>query len=575
MRMGKENTFEKNKNFWFGTFFTILEGILAGCSYGAVYFVMLWIKEGTFHAAHIRMFVEALLLLFAVRFLIYGTGYTKSQIGGASVSKRIRLLLGDKLKKIPLKQFQKGHVGAYVNTMNSDVANYEKILTHNIGTIAKNVTLAATIIAAASAMYQPAGLILCVVGLLLIPNLLLSFRVVKVYGEAKNKVAAETVSGIVEYISGIQTLRVYGMCGEKNKAVTDAMRDYSEVCYRYEQKGIPVGFSYNMISWLSVPVIILLALEPFRSGEMGAVDFMMVAMLPILFIKLTTAISIDLFSYKNLLISKKNISSVMEEKEEQGKKDRLCAEHHDITFENVSFSYEKGEPVLKEVSFHVPEHKLTAVVGDSGSGKSTILNLISGYYEADAGKIRIGDKNIAEYTSEAVLDEISMVDQNVMFFNDSIKDNIRYANQKATDEEIKEACRRANCESFILKEKDGYDTKVGENGNHLSGGERQRLSIARAIVKDSPILLLDEATASLDIENEFAVKTAIANLLLQKKTVVMVAHTLSVIKKADQILVLEDGKIKESGTHEQLLEKNGKYKKMWEAEKKNLSVSGM
>lgn len=159
-----------------------------------------------------------------------------------------------------------------------------------------------------------------------------------------------------------------------------------------------------------------------------------------------------------------------------------------------------------------------------------------------------------------------MVDQDVMFFNDSIKDNIRYAKHNATDEEIMMACKEANCEEFIEKEKNGYMAEAGENGNKFSGGQRQRLSIARAIIQDRPILLLDEATASLDIENEYAVKTAIANLLKQQKTVVMVAHNLSVIKKADQILVLSQGKIAESGTHEELLLKNGKYKKMYEAE---------
>lgn len=566
MSTHSSNIFRKNKTLWTGTFLTIIEGILAGFSYCAVYFILMWLHEGIFNTEKIVKIVTGLIILFAVRFIVYGAGYTKSQTGGALVSKNIRLILGDKLKKIPLRKFQKGHVGEYVNVMNSDVTNYEKILTHNIGNIAKNVTLSITLIAVMMSMFLPAGLVMLGVCLLLIPNLWLSFRVVRVYGNEKNEVSARTVSEIVEYISGIQTLRIYGMCGKRNEAITQSMRRYSEVCYKYEEKGIPVGFAYNMISWISVPVVILLTMEPFRQGQLSAVDFIMTAMLPVLLIKLTSSISIDLFSYKNLMISKAKIIKIMNEDEEKGVDMPLSAGHYDIEFENVSFAYEKGNYILKDISFHIPEHKLTAIVGDSGSGKSTILNLISGFYQADNGKISVGGKDISRYSPKAVLGNISMVDQDVMFFNDSIKDNIRYAKHNATDEEIMMACKEANCEEFIEKEKNGYMAEAGENGNKFSGGQRQRLSIARAIIQDRPILLLDEATASLDIENEYAVKTAIANLLKQQKTVVMVAHNLSVIKKADQILVLSQGKIAESGTHEELLLKNGKYKKMYEAE---------
>jgi len=232
----------------------------------------------------------------------------------------------------------------------------------------------------------------------------------------------------------------------------------------------------------------------------------------------------------------------------------------------VSFSYVKGEPVLKEMSFSIPDRKLTAIVGDSGSGKSTILNLIAKYYDPESGEIDIGGQAIRYVNAEDVLDMISMVDQDTFLFNDTVRENIRHAKPSATDEEIEKVCKEANCDTFIRKMEKGYDTIIGENGNLLSGGERQRLSIARAILKNSPILLLDEATSSLDIENELAVKQAISNLLQENKTVVMIAHTLSVIKNADQILMVSGGKVAESGTHEQLLALGGKYSAMWSAE---------
>ena len=312
----------------------------------------------------------------------------------------------------------------------------------------------------------------------------------------------------------------------------------------------------------------LVTSKPWMLGIVSGVDYLMVAMMPMLLAKLYMTISVDLFGYKNMMISKRKIQAVVNEPEETGSMEPLHTATHEITFDNVDFSYVPGEPVLKHATFTVPDQKLTAIVGDSGSGKSTILNLIAKYYEATGGTISIGGKPINHVTAERVLEQISMVDQDVFLFDDTIRENIRHARPEATDEEIEAACREANCDGLIRRMEKGYDTPTGENGNLLSGGERQRISIARAILKNSPILLLDEATASLDIENELAVKQAIANLLKEKKTVVMIAHTLSIVKNADQILVVSDGKIAEAGTHDELLVKGGKYAAMWNAEQK-------
>ena len=266
------------------------------------------------------------------------------------------------------------------------------------------------------------------------------------------------------------------------------------------------------------------------------------------------------------MIAKKKIEKVMEEKEELQGSEVFQPKQYDIALEHVNFSYVDNEPILKDVNLTIEEGSLTAIVGDSGSGKSTILNLISKYYEPVSGTIKIGGQSIEKIGAEQVLQKISMVDQEVFLFDDTIRNNIRYARKNATDQEIEEACRQANCEEFILHMPNGYETMAGENGNQLSGGERQRISIARAILKDAPILLLDEATANLDVENELAVKEAIRNLLKKQKTVVMIAHTLSIIQNADKIVVIGKGGIVEEGTHEQLLSKNGKYAAMWKAE---------
>ena len=559
---------KKNRNFYIGVGGTVLEGLLSGSLFMLLYSVMQFLWSGQFDMNRVLVLTGMIVGIFLLRILIYSYGYTKAQIGGAEVSKNIRLFMGDHLKRIPLYRFTIGGTGDYINSITSDVNNYEKILTHKIGDLAKSFSLSLMLVVFVMTIYVPAGIILLTADLLLIPSLWLSFRMVRKYGNEKNAICAENVSSIVEYVSGIQTFRAYGVGGMKNKSVVDAMREFSRISFVYEAKVLPVGAGFSVLSWLACPLVIWVAYAPWAAGTLETVDYLLICMLPLFCAKLSNTIFVDLTSYKNLMISKNKILSVMKEPEETGSMKPFQTDTHDITFENVDFSYVSGEPVLQHASFTVPDQKLTAIVGDSGSGKSTILNLIAKYYEPTSGTISIGGQPINHVAAERVLEQISMVDQDVFLFDDTIRDNIRHARPNATDEEIEAACRAANCDGFIRKMEKGYDTPTGENGNLLSGGQRQRISIARAILKDSPILLLDEATASLDIENELAVKQAIANLLKEKKTVVMIAHTLSIVKNADLILVVADGKITEAGTHDELLAKGGKYAAMWNAEQK-------
>lgn len=566
--MRANNPFKKNLRFDLGIIFTVIEGILSACVYMTLYMLIDMLIHNNVTSQNLLNLTLLIIGIFLVRLVMYGFGYTQGQIGGGTVSKQIRLYLGDKFKKIPLARFTEGQVGTYVNTMTSDVKGYEQILTHKIGNLVKNISLSVMLVVFLCYLYLPAGLILIAVSLLFIPNLWLSFRIVKKYGTARNKICAEAVSSIVEYITGIQTLRVYNMSGVKNETTTSVLKDYSYISYKYEAMGIPVAFSFSILNWLSLPVVMLVASKPWLAGTLAGVDYLMVCMMPMLLAKMYMTISIDLFGYKNMMISKRNIQKVVDEPEEHGTMEKFNPTTHEICFKDVQFSYVQGEPVLKGINFCAENQKLTAIVGDSGSGKSTILNLISKYYNADVGEISIGGYAINDTAAERVLEEISMVDQDVFLFDDTVRENIRHARPDATDEEIETACKEANCDEFIRKMEMGYDTPIGENGNLLSGGERQRLSIARAILKNSPILLLDEATASLDIENELAVKQAISNLLKKKKTVVMIAHTLSIVKNADQILVVSGGQIIEHGTHEELLKKDNKYAAMWNAEQK-------
>ena len=566
--MEQYKPFQKNRNFYLGVGCTILEGLLSGCNFMILYLVMQMMLQKKFLLQPLLAITGLLAGIFLLRLLIYGFGYTQGQIGGAAVSKQIRLCLGEKIKKIPLSRFTQGQTGQYINTITSDVTNYEKILTHKVGDLAKNISLSLMLTVFVSTIWLPGGIIFLATDFLLIPAIWFSFRAVKKYGNRKNQISAENVSSIVEYVTGIQTFRAYGIGGTKNEAVTKAMKDFSDISYIYEANTIPPGSVLGALAWCSCPVIMLAASNPLLSGSMDLVTYLMLCMMPLFLAKLETTIYVDLTSYKNLTISKRQIVKIFNESEECGATEPFVSQNYDIEFQDIDFSYVPGEPVLEHISLHIPDQKLTAIVGDSGSGKSTILNLSAKYYEANGGTISIGGKPINHVAAERVLEQISMVDQDVFLFDDTIRENIRHARPNATDKEIEAACREANCDGFIRKMEKGYDTPTGENGNLLSGGERQRISIARAILKNSPILLLDEATASLDIENELAVKQAIANLLKEKKTVVMIAHTLSIVKNADQILVVSGGKIAEAGTHDELLAKGGKYAAMWNAEQK-------
>ena len=564
--MTDKKLFHKNHRFYCGLILTVLEGLLSGSNYIVIYAVIKMLYNGSVDIRNILLISCLIGAIFVIRLVIYSIGYTQSQVGGAEVSKNIRLGLGDKLRRVPLSGFTQKREGQYINIMTTDVNSYEQILTHKLAALVKNGVLSVIVTAFICVLYFPAAAILIFSLLLLVPEMWLSFRIVKKYGKEKNSVTSKAVGQIVEYIDGIRTFRSYGMGGTKNRNITDVMRKFSTVSYQYEAHSIPVNFTFNIVNWLTVPLVMWIGFIPWQSGDIHAISFLFLCMMPMILAKLTASISVDMFSYRNLLISKTNIQNVLAENEESKSKYVFSPKEHGISFYDVSFSYVKGEPVLKEMSFSIPDRKLTAIVGDSGSGKSTILNLIAKYYDPESGEIDIGGQAIRYVNAEDVLDMISMVDQDTFLFNDTVRENIRHAKPSATDEEIEKACKEANCDTFIRKMEKGYDTIIGENGNLLSGGERQRLSIARAILKNSPILLLDEATSSLDIENELAVKQAISNLLQENKTVVMIAHTLSVIKNADQILVVSGGKVAESGTHEQLLAMGGKYSAMWSAE---------
>lgn len=561
----RENVFQMSGKLKLSVAGVVFEGLLTGCNFLVLFQVLHLIFDKSVEFQDILRATWMLAVLFALRLILYMTAYTGSQIGGSDVSRKVRIAIGDKLKRIPLGLFTKNRTGFYINAATSEVGDYEQILTHKVADITKYSILLLMIGLYTCVLYLPIGVTVLISTLLVIPAMALSIHQIHIYGMKKNRAREENVSAITEYLTGSQTLRSYALVGKKNEAVTQAMKDYSDISYRYEKAILPIGFGFVYCSYIGLALAILLSVRGWLLGILDPAAVILLIMLPLFVGKVNMTLFIELTAYRNLMISKDKIGSIFAEQEEQAGDRSFKPEDSEIIFQHVDFSYVEGEPVLKDADFVIPRHSLTAIVGDSGAGKSTILNLISKYYVPQSGRILIGGRDIAKAPAEQVLSYISLVDQDVFLFNDTVRENIRYARRDASDAEIEQACRLANCDGFIRGMEKGYDTEIGENGNRLSGGERQRLSVARAILKNSPIILLDEATASLDIENELLVKQAVANLLKADKTVVMIAHTLPIVKNADKILVLDKGRIVESGAHEELKEAGGKYAAMWKA----------
>ena len=370
-----------------------------------------------------------------------------------------------------------------------------------------------------------------------------------------------------EYLQGIRVMKAYNLLGDRFVRLRNAFAELRRACIRQEALLGPFVLLSITIVRAGLTMMVLCGTYLLLGGELSILVFVLFLVVGSrVFDPLTSALT-NFTEFRYFSIAGGRILSLMNEPEMKG--ERKSPEAGDIRFEHVSFAYQDKE-VLHDITVTLPKNSLTALVGPSGSGKSTVMKLCARFYDPQQGRIFFDGMPMDEIAPESLMSHISMVFQDVYLFQDTIRNNIRFGKTDATDEEIIAAAKKACCHDFIMRLPQGYDTMVGEGGCTLSGGEKQRISIARAMLKDAQVILLDEATASLDPENEVEVQKAIDSLI-KGRTVIAIAHRLKTIKDADRIIVLDNGRIEEEGTHDELIRKEGLYAHLWEIQE---SISG-
>ncbi|SCM81445.1 ABC transporter related protein [uncultured Sporomusa sp.] len=509
-----------------------------------------WLSGGVMLAAVIVRCV--LRRLFVA--LQSGTGY--------EICARERINSGDRFKRFPMSYFTEGNLGNVTSAISVDLLFIEE---HGMGAMDKvvngymGILLGSLMLFAVDWRVALVSVAVCVLALLALNRLQ---TVGKEQSRIKQDQQARLTATVIEYVQGIAVIKSLNLAGDKAQAVKDTIESTRDHSIDYEEKFTPPSFRYQACFATGTALIVFLTTYFCFTGSM-TMPVMLMLLISAFYIYLSPQALAGLTAQIRVMEAGLNRYEVLKQVkiiDEDGQDSKL--DRFDIEFKDVTFAYEESE-TLKNISFKVPEKSMTALVGASGSGKTTIANLIVRFWDVQQGEVLVGGVDVKTLTCDSLLKNVSMVFQNVYLFNDTILNNIKFGKPDATYEEVVAAAKKARCHDFITALEQGYDTVVGESGSTLSGGEKQRISIARAILKDAPIILLDEATASVDPDNEQHIQMAISELV-RDKTLVVIAHRLSTIRNADQILVIDDGRLIQQGTHAELLQQGGQYGKLWE-----------
>ena len=508
--------------------------------------------------------LAAIAVSIVLRFIFsYGKNRLQESIG-YEVAAQDRIEIGERLKHVPLGYFSKVKTGDILATATTELGVLELQGMKMVDAVI-NGYISVFAIVCFLAFMSPLAALISLVGVGLSALALWGINRKSARLTPKAHEATERLAGaIVEYMRGLATAKSYGRENTAMEPMAEAIDDLSAKRIDIEYGFTPLNVAHlSAIKLTSVGVVAVAAFAAL-AGQMDLWVFIALALFSFTIFAGVENVSdsAHMLGDLNDILGKLEELKAAPVIDEDGQEVALT--HTDIEFDHVDFSYEKdGKQILRDVSFSIPEGTTCALVGPSGAGKTTIANLMARFYDVDGGCIRVGGRDVRELTCDSLLEDFAMVFQNVYLFDDTVAANIGFGRAGATREEIEEAARRACCYDFIMELPQGFDTRVGEGGAALSGGQKQRISIARALLKDAPIIILDEATASVDPENEALIQHAIVELTADK-TVVAIAHRLATIRNADQILVVDGGGIAQRGTHDDLMRQEGTYRRFVE-----------
>ena len=556
---GKENRHKFIRSIFLG----VLKAIFEAMKIPAIAVTLQGVLSGDLTVQHILLSFGIMLLSVAGNaFANYRSTMLQCEAGyGTCADKRIEI--AEHLKYLPMGYFNRNSLGYITSVATNSMEALADVATRVVMMVTQGILTTIFVVLMILLFDLRIGGI-AVLGVLLYfaINSLLQKKS-KTIAPLKDSSDRKLVEKVLEYVQGIAEVKAYNLTGKKSRALNEAIDENSAANTKAEMAFVPIMFLQNLTAKLLGVVVAIISVAFYLNGTMELLNaVVMILAAFILFGALDTAGNYSaLLRNVDLYVGKAQAVLDMPTMDIEGKD--IIPSSYDIDVENAEFSYDKRK-IIDGVSIHIPQHTTTAIVGPSGGGKTTLCHLISRFWDVDKGCVKLGGVDVREYSMDSLMRNFSFVFQSVYLFQDTIANNIRFGQSDAPMEKVIEASRKACCHDFIMALPDGYDTVIGEGGASLSGGEKQRISIARAIMKDAPIIILDEATANVDPESEQELTAAI-EALTKEKTILMIAHRLKTVRHADNILVIDKGRIAQSGTHEQLMEQGGIYRRFVES----------
>lgn len=546
------------KKFQISIVLGVIQAVCEAMKIPAIMIVLMDITDNTLSSKTVFLSLAIMFVSITVDFFVRKKSAMLQTEAGYNAAANKRIEIAQHLRYLPMGYFNKNSLGSITSVATNTMENLGYVATRVVMMSTQGILNTALIIV----------MLLCFdfrIGLIAAAGVILFFVVNSLLQKAGDKLSAEKVesdqklvSEIMEYVQGIAEVKSYNLFGKQTKKLNKAIDNNVKVNTEMEFAFIPYMTIQNIITKLTGAVMMFVSVLLYLNGSMSLMICIgMTICAFMLYSSLEQAGSYSaLLRTIDICIDKAQKILDLDTMDIDGKD--IIPQNYDIDVNNIEFSYDKRK-IIDGISLHIPQKTTTAVVGPSGGGKSTLCNLISRFWDVDGGNIRLGGIDVREYSMDSLMKNFSFVFQNVYLFADTIANNIAFGRENATREEIVTAAKKACCHDFIMSLPDGYDTVIGEGGASISGGEKQRISIARAIMKNAPIIILDEATANVDPENEKELVEAI-DALTKEKTIIMIAHRLKTVRNADQIVVVDSGKIAQLGTHTQLMQEGGIYK---------------